>query len=504
MTSTPRNEHALFDLVARVRVAFRRHGKAPDRIAAMLDRALQQPGIDEVLDVAEVLADLAEAYSLAGRTEEALAAHDRAVAAGWEVVPDARMDRARYLMRGGRRDEARVLHDEVAARFPDDFWCYNAAGLNEVEAGDAERAVDWFGRGIELVLERGDTERVMDQLLELRAENLAAAGREPDELQQRGRSFLETAGKRNAAVRSTVPRTSRPSAPVAEILEELRLNRGWFPRHAVESAVARRDEIVPELLRILDEAIARPQELLAEAAVMSHIYALFLLAQFREPAAYARVVRFFRTPGETAVDATGDVATESLDRILAALHHGDLRPIHELIEDAAASQWARGAAVCALPESVFSDQLSRDEAVSRLTPLFRGRIEREPSNVWNCLVSVAADLHATELTADLRRAFEDGLVDPLFIRPAKVEEALREAREVVLERSRRRSKGLIVDTVREMSWWACFDREGRRRELPPAVLQPIRRNEPKVGRNAPCPCGSGRKHKKCCGSPAGA
>lgn len=25
------------------------------------------------------------------------------------------------------------------------------------------------------------------------------------------------------------------------------------------------------------------------------------------------------------------------------------------------------------------------------------------------------------------------------------------------------------------------------------------REEPKVGRNDPCPCGSGRKYKKCCG-----
>ena len=24
----------------------------------------------------------------------------------------------------------------------------------------------------------------------------------------------------------------------------------------------------------------------------------------------------------------------------------------------------------------------------------------------------------------------------------------------------------------------------------------------KIGRNAPCPCGSGKKHKRCCGSPA--
>jgi preprotein translocase subunit SecA len=26
----------------------------------------------------------------------------------------------------------------------------------------------------------------------------------------------------------------------------------------------------------------------------------------------------------------------------------------------------------------------------------------------------------------------------------------------------------------------------------------FKRNSPKVGRNAPCPCGSGKKYKKCC------
>ena len=31
------------------------------------------------------------------------------------------------------------------------------------------------------------------------------------------------------------------------------------------------------------------------------------------------------------------------------------------------------------------------------------------------------------------------------------------------------------------------------------VEKPIVREEPKVGRNDPCPCGSGKKYKKCCG-----
>ena len=30
--------------------------------------------------------------------------------------------------------------------------------------------------------------------------------------------------------------------------------------------------------------------------------------------------------------------------------------------------------------------------------------------------------------------------------------------------------------------------------------QPVVRSEPKVGRNDPCPCGSGKKYKKCCGN----
>jgi preprotein translocase subunit SecA len=36
--------------------------------------------------------------------------------------------------------------------------------------------------------------------------------------------------------------------------------------------------------------------------------------------------------------------------------------------------------------------------------------------------------------------------------------------------------------------------------LEQAIRQPQTREQPKVGRNDPCPCGSGKKYKKCCGS----
>ncbi|MGH7163886.1 MAG: SEC-C metal-binding domain-containing protein, partial [Planctomycetota bacterium] len=37
----------------------------------------------------------------------------------------------------------------------------------------------------------------------------------------------------------------------------------------------------------------------------------------------------------------------------------------------------------------------------------------------------------------------------------------------------------------------------------PERLEPIRRDAPKVGRNDPCPCGSGLKYKKCHGRTSG-
>jgi preprotein translocase subunit SecA len=32
-----------------------------------------------------------------------------------------------------------------------------------------------------------------------------------------------------------------------------------------------------------------------------------------------------------------------------------------------------------------------------------------------------------------------------------------------------------------------------------APKKPVQRKSQKVGRNDPCPCGSGKKYKKCCG-----
>ncbi len=66
----------------------------------------------------------------------------------------------------------------------------------------------------------------------------------------------------------------------------------------------------------------------------------------------------------------------------------------------------------------------------------------------------------------------------------------------VQERERRRRE--------ELNRRLKYQHEGANGEQPsaPQRIQPVRREEPKVGRNAPCPCGSGKKYKHCCGKAA--
>jgi SEC-C motif-containing protein len=49
--------------------------------------------------------------------------------------------------------------------------------------------------------------------------------------------------------------------------------------------------------------------------------------------------------------------------------------------------------------------------------------------------------------------------------------------------------------------WVYVDGESVR-ATPAPPSPPVVRSEPKTGRNEPCPCGSGKKYKRCCGASA--
>jgi hypothetical protein len=295
---------------------------------------------------------------------------------------------------------------------------------------------------------------------------------------------------------------------IDHILKELEQNRGYFPREAIEEAIRRREEITPHLMRALQEAVERPVGSKEEEASFLPLYAIFLLAQFRERRAYRLIIDLCRLTRESLDSLIGDIITEGLPRIIASVFDGDTKPIKAVIENSSIDEYVRGSAIRSLSFLVHEGVIEREEVIAYFTELFRTGLERKPSHVWDELACEAVDLYAKSLADDIRGAYEEGLLWPGYMQPEEVEEVFAMQEEAALARSRSRHKGLIDDVVKEMHWWACFS---PRKESRPKLTEPFAaaagrqdtgtgvRSAPKVGRNAPCPCGSGKKYKRCCG-----
>jgi hypothetical protein len=300
---------------------------------------------------------------------------------------------------------------------------------------------------------------------------------------------------------------------VAEAIARFERFNGKFEREAVETAVAHKQEVIPELLHVLEE-IADPERAAqrnAEGDFMAQLYAMFLLAQFREARAYPLVVRIALLPGDLLDSLFGDFVTEGLGQVLASVCGGNLEGIQSIIENADADEWARGAALGALVTLVAAGIKTRDEILGYFADLFHGRLKDKNRIVWSDLVVHCADLAASDLLSDIERAYEAGLVDSGIVGIGEVRRDVARGEDWALGRlATNRHRQLIDDTVKEMQWWACFKEKttSQKQTESPALaaansirantVAPIKRTAPKVGRNDPCPCGSGKKFKKCC------
>ncbi len=306
---------------------------------------------------------------------------------------------------------------------------------------------------------------------------------------------------------------------VPEILRELEPYTGRFPLEAMRAAVEQREALTPELLKVLETAAADPVEFAKRKDYMLLVFGIYLLAQFRERRAYAPLVRMFRAPDETPFDLVGDTVTDALHQILGSVYDGDPAPLQGLVEDENVNDYVRSSALDAFIVLARSGQMTREEVVAYYQSLFRGRLRRKHSHAWDGLVTSTADLPAPELLADVRWAYAEGLVDPGFASLKGIERDLLDPKP-----KPGGNFDIITDAIKELRSWAAFAPETPvPRRPPPPPPAPMRAssspssNEPPpssepavymppkhvrwsgVGRNDPCPCGSGKKYKKCCG-----
>ncbi len=213
-----------------------------------------------------------------------------------------------------------------------------------------------------------------------------------------------------------------------------------------------------------------------------YLIALYILSYFREPKAFALVIRFAQLAPEWNEKLLGDYVTESLVRWLISTYSGDLQAIKNVIENERLSKYARNAALKSLLGLFAENLLTRSEIIDYFQELARSDLVNNHEFATK-LVMRATDLYPEELYQDIMDLFDKDLIEQFFINKEAVDYMLSLGKEECLN-SRIYNQEYLKPITKVLSHVSTIHLHDNSVKLP--------------GRNEHCYCGSYIKFKKCC------
>jgi hypothetical protein len=295
------------------------------------------------------------------------------------------------------------------------------------------------------------------------------------------------------------------SGPIERHLEALAHDPA-LPAIAIGVCTARIEEAEPALLAALEKASRG--ETLSEPDWRLFFRGLHVLGGSRRPRAFAPLMRMLRRPTDEIDALIGDVATETLPRIVAGVFDGDAASLLSAIEDIGIDEFVRGSLLGAATFLAWDGRIDRADMTAFLQRFFDRPCAEPGDHCWVAWVEAVALLDEHALVEKAREAFRTNRVEPMSMSVKHFEAMLAEAKAAPNDAGRfeKANLGYISDTLAELERWPLSDAGGSFRDIvdeqdwesdmfrtTPAV-NPYRG----VGRNDPCPCGSGKKFKKCC------
>jgi hypothetical protein len=274
-----------------------------------------------------------------------------------------------------------------------------------------------------------------------------------------------------------------------------------LPEDAIRAARERRVAAAPAFVDLIERYLAGEAEALALEGALFFIF--HLLGEWREKTAYRPLAALLASDGDEMDRLLGDATTSTAHRVMAAVFDGDPQPLYQVIETEHADPFVRSRMLETLAMLVLRGELERGEVARYLRDAFSNLKPHGPSFVWFGWQSAIAALGLTELTSLVQKAFERGLIEPMDMSFADHKSDLRHALahpDNPWQRPAPNEFELFEDTIEEFRSWYALAPDDRAGDGPSGsgaaepAINPFRN----VGRNDPCPCGSGKKFKKCC------
>jgi uncharacterized protein len=296
---------------------------------------------------------------------------------------------------------------------------------------------------------------------------------------------------------------------IDDVINDFAAAKHDLPEASMQWALENWDEALPrfhELLQRYTDGSDRSKE--TENALF---FVIHLIGEKREASAFPALCRLVKDAA--AKEAIfGDAGTETLNGILISAYDGDARVLQDVIDSPDVNEFLRAAALEAMAYLSAQGGAIGEEAMrAYLLRLFAEMQPQGESFVWSAWALSAANLGYEDFESKVDDLFRRGFIDPGCM---TFDNFKRQLRRTLADPERK--AGFAYDRVRPfedaigtLSRWYWFSEQAKIDEARRAA-----RTDPDsfrstfdaphvnihrdVGRNDPCPCGSGKKYKKCC------
>ncbi len=285
-----------------------------------------------------------------------------------------------------------------------------------------------------------------------------------------------------------------------ELVDELSAAR-YLPSQAVARAALDTSTIAGPVLELL--AAAAKGDALTERQENLMFWGMHVLAARRDGRGFGSLMRLLRLPEDRLEHLIGDAITMTLPKVAAGMFDGSVDLIFATIGSSEVEQFARNSVLGAAAFLTWDGRIDLAQTAAFLERFDDERLADPGNYAWNGWQDAIALLGMRSLAPRVLAAFRDGRLDPQWGDVKHFNNALREAERGPRDKRRfvKARLGYIDDVLLELEWLkeppaatkTHTPAEGEYRPQAPAIN--LMRH---VGRNDPCPCGSGRKAKRCC------
>ncbi len=281
-------------------------------------------------------------------------------------------------------------------------------------------------------------------------------------------------------------------------------NAERLPKDTLTECLRRREEMVPAFISLLTKAANIEPIDDEEASALFLI--IHLLAEMKVTDTFVPLIRLIQRDMDTIDRILGDAKTETSHKVIISVFDGNVDALYEVMNNPAAYEFARNSAFRAWTYFVATGAIDRAEAERYLAECFDTLQPQEQDYVWVSWLDSVAILGFESLRPLAKKACETELVSPMNMNFDDFEQVLEEAHTHTDNEAFLRDNRLepFTNTIETFSKWYGYSEEyirnkrQQQNQVRMGNADTITNQYRNVGRNHPCPCGSGKKFKKCC------